>query len=442
VNAPRLAPVLGFREGFAMLVGLTIGVGILRTPGIIAGYLPSPWLILGAWILGGVMVALSTLVFAELAGQLPQAGGKYVYARAAFGDTAGFVVGAGEFLGLRAFTASAKAVVIGVYLASLVGGDPRLLTGIAVCCYLPLHLRGLRTTAMVQNWASLLKGLFLLAVVGICVWYGRGTSWDEPLHPATGTVTWLAFALAYQAIWYTYYGWEDIVKMTEELRDHARVMPQILLGGSTAIGVLYLALNAGFLHVLTPAQMAGSDFVARDALKAALGAGAGTLLTIGGLVLLLGSINVNFISNPRIAFGLARDGLAPQAFLKLDARGTPRTGLLVTIGLVLVLSTTGTVEWLIRFMTFVSLLVDGIVILALFRLRRTAPDAPRPFRIPWYPWLPLIVLMMYGGILTMVIVTQPQLALGGVGVLAAIFAATLWRQRVAATTHPVQPLPP
>lgn len=419
-----------------MLVGLTIGVGILRTPGLIAGYLPSAWLILATWILGGVMVALSTLVFAELAGELPHAGGKYVYARAAFGDTAGFVVGSAEFLGLRAFTASAKAVVIGAYLASLFGGDPRLLTGIAVACYLPLHLRGLPTTALVQNWMSLLKGLFLLVVVGLCVWYGSGASWREPIRPTAGTVTWLAFALAYQSVWYTYYGWEDIVKMTEELRDPGRSMPRILLGGSTAIALLYLALNAGFLHVLTPTQMAGSDFVARDALRVALGDVAGVVLTAGGLLLLLGSINVNFISMPRIAFGLARDGLAPAGFMALDGRGTPRAGLFAAVGLVLVLSTTGTVEWLIRFMTFVSLVVDGVVVLALFRLRRQAPDGERPYRMPWYPWLPALVALMYAGFLAMVIVTQPGLALGGAAVLAVLLLVGIWRPHARNGVHP------
>ena len=419
-----------------MLVGLTIGVGILRTPGLIAGYLPSPWLILLVWVLGGVMVALSTLVFAELAGQLPQAGGKYVYARAAFGDLAGFVVGSAEILGQRSFTASAKAVVIGAYLASLFGGDPRLLTGIAVLCYLPLHLRGLRTTALVQNWASLLKGLFLVGVVGLCFRYGAGASWHEPLRPSPGSVTWLAFALAYQSIWYTYYGWEDIVKMTEELRDPAHAMPRILLGGSTAIALLYLALNAGFLHVLTPAQMAGSDFVARDALRVALGDQAAVVLTVGGLLLLLGSLNVNFISMPRIAFGLARDRLAPATFLALDARGTPRAGLFFSIGLVFVLSTTGSVEWLIRTLTFVSLVIDGAVVLALFQLRRSAPDAPRPFRVPWYPWLPLTVALMYVGILTMVVATQPALALGGIAVLAVLVAVGLGGRYARNEGHP------
>lgn len=419
-----------------MLVGVVIGVGILRTPGLIAAQLPSPWLILAAWGLGGVMVALSTFVFAELATQLPQAGGKYVYARAAFGDTTGFVVGAAELLGLRSFTASAKAVVIGAYLASLIGGDPRILAGVVVACYLPLHLRGLPTTARVQNWASLLKAVFLVAVVGLCLWYGTGESWHAPVAPTAGSLTFLAFALAYQSIWYTYYGWEDVVKMTEDLRQPERVMPQILLGGSAAITLLYLLLNIGFLHVLTPAQMAGSDFVARDALRAALGGAASTVLTIGGLLLLLGSINVNFISMPRIAFGLARDGLAPEAFLTLDRRGTPRAGLYLAIGMVLLLSTTGTVEWLIRFMTFVSLLVDGVVVLALFQLRRQRPDALRPFTVPFYPWLPLVVAAMYAGILVMVIATQPRLALGGTAVLVTLIIVGIWGQKARDRVHP------
>ena len=401
-----------------MLVGIVIGVGILRTPGLIAQHLPSPWLILAAWGFGGVMVALSSFVFAELSTQLPQAGGKYVYARAAFGDTAGFVVGAAELLGIRAFTASAKAVVIGTYFASLFGGPAKLFTALTVLAYLALHLQGLRTTSRVQNWASLLKVAVLLTVIALAFAKGEGASWAAPLLPSAGTVTLLAAALAFQLIWYAYSGWEDVVKMTEELRDPGRMMPIVLLGGSAVIAFLYITLNAGFLHVLTPAAMAGSDFVGRDALAAAVGSRAGTLLTVGALVLLLGSINVNFISMPRIAFGLARDGLAPAPFLRLDARGTPRAGLLLAVAVVLVLSTTGTVEWLFRFMSFVLLATDAIVIAALFRLRRIAPDAPRPFRVPWYPWLPLLVAALHVGILALIAYTQKELALGGIGLLA------------------------
>jgi APA family basic amino acid/polyamine antiporter len=429
MTPPRLAPILGLREGLAMLVGIVIGVGILRTPGLIADHLRSPWLILAAWAFGGVMVALSSLVFAELATQLPRAGGKYVYARAAFGDTAGFVVGTAELLGIRAFTASAKAVVIGGYLASLIGGAPKVLTAVVVLGYLALHLRGLKTTAQVQNWASLLKVVILILVVALAIQYGNGASWAMPVLPAGGAPALLAFAVAFQSIWYTYSGWEDVVKMTEELRDPGLMMPRVLLGGSAVILLLYVGLNAGFLHVLTPQAMAGSDFVGRDALKVAVGDGAGTLLTIGALLLLLGSINVNFMSMPRIAFGLARDGLAPAAFVKLDEKGTPRAGLLLAIALVLILSTTGTVEWLIRFMSFVLLVTDGVVILALFRLRQTAPEALRPFRVPLYPWLPIVVALLHGGIIALIAITQPALAAGGAAVLGALLAVGWWRGR-------------
>lgn len=419
-----------------MLVGIVIGVGILRTPGLIAGYLPSPWLILVAWAFGGVMVALSSLVYAELATQLPRAGGKYVYARAAFGDTAGFMVGSAELLGIRAFTASAKIVVIGGYLASLVGGAPKLLGAIVVFGYLALHLRGLPTTARVQNWASLLKVTFLVVIIGLAAWHGEGASWHAPLMPSAGSLTMLGVALAFQAVWYAYSGWEDVVKMTEELRDPGKMMPVVLLGGAALIALIYIALNASFLQVLTPAEMTGSDFVARDALASTLGDAAGTVLTVGGLLLLLGSINVNFISMPRIAFGLARDGLAPAAFLKLDEKGTPRAGLFLAIGIVLLLSTTGTVEWLIRFMSFVLLVTDGIVILALFRLRRCAPEAPRPFRVPLYPWLPILVAMLYAGILTLIAVSQPMLAIGGTAVLVTFFGLGTWRTRAVVNGRP------
>ena len=106
-----------------------------------------------------------------------------------------------------------------------------------------------------------------------------------------------------------------------------------------------------------------------------------------------------------------------------DRKGTPRAGLICAILLVLVLSTIGTFELLVRIMTFISLLVDGVVILALFRLRRTMSDASRPFRIPWYPYLPIVVALMYATVIAMVSATQPELALGGGAVLVVVLVA-------------------
>ncbi|MYI45202.1 MAG: amino acid permease, partial [Gemmatimonadetes bacterium] len=120
--------VLRIRDGLAITVGIVIGAGILRTPGLIAEYLGNGWLILSVWVLGGVVAALSTLVLAEMAAALPKAGGKYVYAREAFGPVAGFVAGWSELLVSRAFSGAIKAVAIAEYIIILVGsGSVRLL---------------------------------------------------------------------------------------------------------------------------------------------------------------------------------------------------------------------------------------------------------------------------------------------------------------------------
>ena len=104
----NLLKILRIRDGLAVTVGIIIGVGILRTPGLIAGYVGSPLAILGVWAFGGMVVVLSTLVLAEMAAALPQAGGKYVYAREAYGPQTGFVVGWSELLVTRGFSGAAK----------------------------------------------------------------------------------------------------------------------------------------------------------------------------------------------------------------------------------------------------------------------------------------------------------------------------------------------
>jgi APA family basic amino acid/polyamine antiporter len=142
-------------------------------------------------------------------------------------------------------------------------------------------------------------------------------------------------------------------------------------------------------------------------------------------VVVLAGLNANFLNTPRIPYGLAADGLGPRFLTYVNRGGTPSAALLLTASLVFILGVTGTFELLIRFLTFNALVVDGIVFLALFRLRRTHPDMERPFRVPFYPVLPIIVLLMYALVITVIAVTQPSLALGGV-VFLAVFVGLGW----------------
>jgi APA family basic amino acid/polyamine antiporter len=156
-----------------------------------------------------------------------------------------------------------------------------------------------------------------------------------------------------------------------------------------------------------------------------LGNTAGVAVTIAAIAILVSSINVNFMGTPRIAFGLARDGLAPASFARLNGRGTPAVGLVLTAAIILLLAVSGTFEALIRYMSFFTLIVDGIVLTSVIALRRSAPDANRPFRVPAYPLLPAVALALYATVLVIIIGTQPKLALGG-GAILLLVAGGAW----------------
>lgn len=423
------------RDGLAVTVGIVVGAGILRTPGLIAGYLGDPWTMLGVWILGGVVAGASTLVLAEMAAALPRAGGKYVYAHEAYGSVAGFVAGWSELFVTRGFSGAAKAVVIAEYVVLLTGrGSVRLLAAAVILGFAVLHLGGIRVGTLFQNVTTLVKVLILAALAAAGLWAGDAAGLTGGAAGAPGVPEevggLLAFALSYQAVAFAYYGWEDAAKMSEETRAPGRALPRILLGGAVAVAVLYLLMNLSFLAALTPAEMAGSELVAQDATAAVFGGAAGTVVLLASLLILISSLNVNFMGLPRVAFGLARDGLAPRAFTRVSERGTPLPALLFITTIILGLALTGAFEWLIRFMMLVAITVDTMVLAALFRLRRTRPDLHRPFRVPGYPWLPAATVGLYVLLLVIIVGTQPGLALGAGAMIAALVVGGIWTSRV------------
>jgi len=423
-NTYNLQRVLRIRDGMAVTVGMIIGAGILRTPGLIAGYLGDPWLILGLWFFGGIVVALSTLVLAEMSAALPEAGGKYVYARHAWGDTMGFVAGWSELLVSRGFSGAAKAVAIAEYVRILMGnrGDIRIIA-LAVCiAFFFLHTRGLKASSQFQNITTVIKVLIVVAIAAAGIAAGDFIGFQPALTEASGpTAGLLGFALAYQSISFAYYGWEDAAKMAEEVKDPGSALPRILLGGALAVMILYLLMNVAFLAVLSPAEMAENpELIAALTISTVFGNAAGTAVTVAALLILVGSLNVNFLGLPRVAYGLAQHGLSPQAFTKVDDRGTPRNALYFISAWIGLLALSGAFELLLRFMMTIAIAVDTMVLLGYFKLRAQRPDLERPFVMPGHPWLPAITIALYIAILAILIGTQPQLALGAGAMLAAI----------------------
>jgi APA family basic amino acid/polyamine antiporter len=431
----RLNRVLRVRDGLAVTVGIVIGAGILGTPGLIAGYLGDPLIIVAMWFFGGVVAGLSTLVLAEMAAALPEAGGKYVYARHAWGDTMGFVAGWSELIVSRGFSGASKAVLIATYIILLAGrGSIPVIALAVVLAYFVLHTRGLKASTTFQNVTTAIKVFIILAIAAVGIAGGNASELGaEAIVSGEATAGLLGYALAYQSISFAYYGWEDAAKMSEEVMDPGRALPRILLGGALAVMVLYLLMNVSFLAALTPAQMAGSDLVAADATAAVFGDAAGTVVVVASLLILISSANVNFLGLPRVAYGLAKHGLAPRAFTQLDERGTPRNALYFISAWIGLLALTGAFEFLIRFMMTVAITVDTMVLLGYFRLRAIRPEMERPFRMPGHPVLPALTIALYIAILVILVWTQPRLALGAgsmLGVLLIIGFVTTRRAQL------------
>ena len=433
-SEPGFARVLSVSEGLAVTVGRVIGAGILRAPGEIAGLLGDPWFILAVWILGGIVAGLSTLLLAEMSAALPQAGGKYVYAREAWGPVMGFVSGWSELLVGRGFSGAAKAVVIAEYIRILTGGKGSIpvIAGAVVLAFFFVHTQGIKASTVFQNVTTVIKIFVVLIIAGAGIWAGdllsigaRGSNGVDVLNQ--GWVS--SFSAAYLAVAFAYYGWEDVSKMAEEIKDPGKALPSILLKGVLAVAVLYLLINLSYLAVLTPSEMAGSELVAQDAITGVFGSAAGTVVVVASLLILISSLNVNFLGLPRVAYGLASHGLAPRAFSKVDDKGTPRNALYFIAVWIGLLAISGSFSQIIGLMMMIAIPVDMMVLLGFFRLRSTRPDLHRPFRVFGYPWIPLITILLYLAILVILVTTQTRTAMYGSLVVGGLIIAGLINKR-------------
>jgi len=426
---PDLKRSLRLFDGLTMVVGVVVGAGIFRTPGIIAAQLGRPWLTFVAWVLGGALAFLGALIFAELATRLPRAGGKYVYAREAFGPRAAFVIGAVEGLVLYPAAIAAISVAAGEFTARLFGWSRgvALLGPTFVIVFTAINLIGVAAGRWVQNVVTTAKILALGGVVVIAFAAGDGVGWSGTLPNAPqGIAVWGALAVAFQAVIWTYYGYVEAAKIAEEVVEPERTLPRVFLVGIAVVTGLYLLLNAAFLHVLPFEQIAASKLVAGDAAAAIFGTNGNVVITILALLVVLASLNGNVFVTPRVLFGLARDGLAPAVLARVNAGGTPGPAMIV-VGLVAVaLAATGQFGLLLSLAILIVLVIDGFSVAALFRLRARQPDAP--FRAPFYPYLPAFFILVYAVLFVGSAIAQPRVALATGAVLVGTWALS-WTVR-------------
>jgi APA family basic amino acid/polyamine antiporter len=414
-----------------MVIGIMVGAGIFRTPGVVAAQLGRPWLTFVAWTLGGVVALLGALIFAELGTRHPRAGGKYVYVREAFGPRAGFVIGIVE-VGIYATAIAALAVVAGEYAGQLAGWPTSVnsVAGVlAVAAFTAINIAGVVHGRWVQNVATAAKILALAGVTAIALVSGTGAGWSGSLPNAPeGGAAVAALAVSFQAVIWTYYGYPDAAKIAEEVVEPTRTLPRIYLWSIALTVALYLLVNAAFLHVLPIETIASSKLVAGDVAAAIFGPRGGFIVAALALLVVLASINGNVFVTPRVLFAIARDGLAPPALAQVNRGGSPWVAVLVVGAASLALAISGTFERLFPIAIVLVLVTDGVTAIALVVLRRREP--PAAFRVPAFPLVTGGFIAIYGALLAVAVVDDPTLAayagavVGGAAVLSFTRRAT------------------
>ena len=398
----RLLRVLGLGFGLAVVVGGTIGVSIFRLPGSITALLGSGWLVLSVWMLGGIYTLLSANYTAELATMLPKAGGPYIYARRAYGDYAGFVVGWSGWLGDTAALAFMP-IAFGEFATALFApkfsGSVTIFAVTILLSLTVLNWLGVRAGSRAQELVSLLKAVALLVFVGVCFTVGgRGSAGNsgQAASPAPANVTSLfaAFVLSFQLVLGAYGGWNSVVYFAEEDKDPSRNIPRSLHGGVLLVVVIYLLVNLALLYVLSLPQMAASKLAAADAMSAIFGSRGGQIVTALALLSTVGVLNAAIMVVPRTLYGLGRDGLFTARATAVNRGGTPVVALGVAVAVAVILIAVGTFEKLMAVYAFFAVANNILLVGALFVLRKREPDLPRPFRTFGYPVAPVILLLV------------------------------------------------
>jgi amino acid transporter len=416
--------VLGLRDAIGLIVGTVVGVGIFRTPSLVAEHAGSMSIALLAWLVGGLVSLLGALCYAELASAYPNTGGDYHYLTRAFGRKLGFLFAWARLSVVQTGAIALLAFVLGDYANELLQlgpwGSP-LCAAVIVAVLTATNILGVRQGATTQNVLTALEvtGILLIVLAGLAAQPAAvAVSMSGAASPGT-------FGLVMVFVLLTYGGWNEAAYLSGEVRDPGRTMVRALVWSLGLVTALYLLINWTFLTTLGVAGVAGSKAVAADVVQVAFGPQGARLA--GGLVVVaaLTSINAAIFTGARSSYAVGRDFGAlgflgrwhPITRTPVNALLTQGVTALALVGLggltrsgfETMVEYTAPVFWLFLFLTGV----------ALFVLRRRDPARPRPFRVPFYPLTPLAFCVTSGYLVYSSLAYTGVGALVGVAVLAA-----------------------
>ena len=408
---------LGAWASTAIVVGTMIGTGIFLKPAEMAREGRTVAVVFAAWIVGAILSLFGALSYAELGAAIPEAGGEYAYMRRGFGPVWGFLFGWMHSIVGRPASASSIAAGIARFMSFLMPAvaAPIFTVHIAVpgltgwikpyefvftwaqplavgwlLVMTGVNYLGVRLGGAVQVVLTAIKVLSVLLVIGVAFFVPLGHHSADPIWPSVYNSTLIgAFLAALAAALWAYDGWEDLNLVGSEVENPQKNFPRALVGGVTLVAVIYLLFSVACLRVLPFASMASSAHVASDVVASAAGAGAAAWITIAMVISAIGSLNSSVLSGARVPYAMARDGIFFKVADGIHPKyRTPGRALIFQGILASIMALTGTFEELTNLFIFAGWIFYGLAVVALFRLRRTEPDLPRPYRCWGYPWVP------------------------------------------------------
>jgi APA family basic amino acid/polyamine antiporter len=422
---PRTKPLglvrgLGSWAAVAIVVGTMIGTGIFLKPGEMASVGRSVSVVYAAWIVGGLLSLFGALSFAELGAAIPEAGGQYVYLSKGLSPVWGFLFGwmhstVGE-------TSSSSSIAAGLarFLSFLIPtiaapiftwhttlpftgkpydfvftwAQPTAVAAIVIFTF--INYLGVRLGGEVQVALTVLKVAAVVAIVSAGFLFAHGsTAHFHPFWPVSQSASTLgAFLAALAAALWAYDGWENLNRVGSEIQNPQRNFPLALAGGTILVTVIYLLFSAVCFYALPFPAVAASQHVASDVVVSIAGRSAAFWVTLAMIVSALGTLNSSILSGARVPYAMGRDGLFFRVTASVHPKFRTPGGALIFQGtLASIMALTGTFEELTSLFVFAAWIFYALSVVALFRLRRIAPDMPRPYRTWGYPVVPGLFLV-------------------------------------------------
>jgi basic amino acid/polyamine antiporter, APA family len=429
-----LLPALGVFTTMMVVIGGVIGSGVFRKSGVMAAEVGSPLVLLGVWVLAGVITMLGTLATAEVSGMIPETGGQYVYFERMYGPFVAYLYGWGVFAVIQTGSIAALAYVFAEFSTHFIPlgglsenaaawaihlpfiGDVRpfhefgvkvFAVGVIVVLTV-INYIGVRFGGIVQDIFTIGKvtGMLLLLVAAFLP--STGGSWNNLTEPSAfirkdGLTMLIAIAAALQGAFWAYDGWIKASYIAGEIRNAQHVLPRATVYGMLIVTALYLLMNLAYCWVLPIDEMAKSKLVAADAAEKVFSGGAKWIALVV-MISTFGANNAVVLSSARVYFAMAQRNVFPAFFGRVHPRfHTPGASLIAQSVWSSALVFSGTFDMLTDTLIFVAWISYGLGVFGVFVLRRREPDTPRPYKVPGYPWVPGIFVLFSAAFLFLTI---------------------------------------